>query len=153
VDQRVALERLWTAQEGGWLANLVGLLGTLRNLEYAQIVCRIENDLARWSIDVPGRVSGAVDALTGPTTPSGQRVQTHNPPGSETGGSPATWGVPAKMELVDFGVLGEWEAGFAFVAQGQAAVSGEPGHGSFASPSGVCRACPWLRCLCGRCGP
>ncbi|WP_044475895.1 DUF1326 domain-containing protein [Rhodococcus aetherivorans] len=109
-DQRDALERLWTGQEGGWIANLVGLLGTVRQLEFAPIECRIEGDLARWSIDVPGRVSGAVDALSGPTTPPGQRVQTFNPPGSETGGSPATWGVPTKMELVDFGFLGEWTA-------------------------------------------
>lgn len=108
--QRRALERLWTAKEGGWIANLVGLLGTLRHMEYAPIECSIEDDLARWSINVPGRVSGAVEALSGPTTPPGKRVQTHNPPGAETGGSPATWGVPTKMELTGFGTLGEWQA-------------------------------------------
>lgn len=109
-EQQDALERLWTGQEGGWIAMLVGLLGTLRNKFAAPIECHIADDLARWTIDVPGRVSGAVEALTGPTTPPGQRVQTHNPPGAETGGSPATWGVPTKMELVDFGFLGEWKA-------------------------------------------
>lgn len=109
-QQRDALTRLWTGQEGGWIAKLVGLLGAVRHLEFVPIECRIEHDLARWTIDVPGRVSGAVAALTGPTTPPGQRVQTHNPPGSETGGSPATWGVPTKLELQNFGLLGEWKA-------------------------------------------
>ncbi|MBC3194896.1 DUF1326 domain-containing protein [Pseudonocardia sp. C8] len=109
-EQRDAIERLWTGREGGWIANLVGILGTLRNKFVASVESRIEDDLGRWTIDVPGLVSGAVVALTGPTTPPGQRVQTFNPPGAETGGSPATWGVPTKMELIDFGVLGEWEA-------------------------------------------
>ncbi|MGS5046775.1 MULTISPECIES: DUF1326 domain-containing protein [unclassified Mameliella] len=109
-DQRVALERLWTGKEGGWLANLIGLLGEMRRLEFAPVECHIEDDLAHWSIRVPGHVKATADALTGPTTPPGKRVQTHNPPGSETGGTPATWGVPKSLELIDFGPLGEWKA-------------------------------------------
>jgi hypothetical protein len=39
------------------------------------------------------RVRGRAEALTGPTTPPGKRVQTINPPGSEVGpGQVATWG-------------------------------------------------------------
>ncbi len=107
--QRDALERLWTGKEGGWIANLVSMMGTLRNKEYALIECHIEDDLARWSIRIPGRINGEAVALSGPTTPPGKRVQTHNPPGSETGGSPATWAVPTTMDLSGFGELGEWK--------------------------------------------
>jgi hypothetical protein len=33
--------------------------------------------------EIPGKVEASAEALTGPTTPAGQRVQTLNPPGSE----------------------------------------------------------------------
>src|SRR5690349_1934972 len=54
----------------------------------------IAGDLATWSASVPGRVEAKAEALTGPTTPAGKRVQTINPPGSEVGpsGTVATWG-------------------------------------------------------------
>ena len=46
-----------------------------------------------WQAEIPGRVRGRAEALTGPTTPPGKRVQTINPPGSEVGpGQVATWG-------------------------------------------------------------
>lgn len=109
-QQREALERLWTSKEGGGIAALVGAMGELKRIEYVPIECKIEADLARWSLQVPGRVMGTVEALTGPTTPPGTRVQTFNPPASETGGSPATWGVPTGMELVNFGDLSDWVA-------------------------------------------
>ncbi len=51
--------------------------------------------------EIPGKVVAAADALTGPTTPPGARVQLLNPPGSETGpGQTATWGT-AREFLVD----------------------------------------------------
>ena len=40
------------------------------------------DDLAHWQAEIPGRVRGRAEALTGPTTPPGKRVQTINPPGS-----------------------------------------------------------------------
>jgi hypothetical protein len=45
---------------------------------------------------IGGKVLARAEALTGPTTPPGKRVQTINPPGSEVGpgtsGAVATWG-------------------------------------------------------------
>jgi hypothetical protein len=41
---------------------------------------------------IGGRVLAKAEALTGPMTPPGKRVQTINPPGSEVGpGATATW--------------------------------------------------------------
>jgi len=46
-----------------------------------------------WSTEIPGKVLAKAEALTGPMTPPGKRVQTINPPGSEVGpGGVAAWG-------------------------------------------------------------
>ncbi len=42
---------------------------------------------------MPGKIEARAEALGGPTTPRGERVQTLNPPGSETGGKVATWAI------------------------------------------------------------
>ena len=60
-------------------------IGEVRGLEFARIDFEVADDLASWQAEIPGRlVSGAV-ALGGPTTLPGQRVQVHNPGGSEVG--------------------------------------------------------------------
>ena len=47
---------------------------------------------------------GRAEALTGPTTPPGKRVQTINPPGSEVGpGQIATWGRSVEARSEGFG--------------------------------------------------
>jgi hypothetical protein len=38
-----------------------------------------------WSAEIPGKIVAKAEALTGPMTPPGKRVQTINPPGSEVG--------------------------------------------------------------------
>jgi hypothetical protein len=54
----------------------------------------ISDDLDYWSAEIPGKVLTKAEALGGPTTPPGERVQTLNPPGSEVGpGGVATWGI------------------------------------------------------------
>jgi hypothetical protein len=92
--QREALEMIFGGQAGGWPATLIRMLGAeLRGLEYAPIQFEIANDMSTWRAEVPGRALASAAALTGPTTPEGARVQTHNLPGSETGpGQLATWG-------------------------------------------------------------
>lgn len=53
----------------------------------------VANDLSEWSAEIPGKVIAKGEALTGPMTPPGKRVQTVNLPGSEGGpGTVATWG-------------------------------------------------------------
>ncbi len=58
-----------------------------------------------WQATIPGKVEARAEALTGPTTPAGKRVQTLNPPGSEVGpGGVATWGVATVDRADSFGL-------------------------------------------------
>ena len=45
------------------------------------ITFEVSDDLAYWRAEVPGKVVAAAEALSGPTTPPGARVQLLNPPG------------------------------------------------------------------------
>ncbi|MFF9869348.1 DUF1326 domain-containing protein [Streptomyces sp. NPDC013953] len=92
--QRDALEMIFGGRAGSWPAAFVEVAGMeMRGMEYAPIEFRIDDDLGSWSTSVPGRVEARAEALTGPTTPEGARVQTTNLPGCETGpGQVATWG-------------------------------------------------------------
>ncbi len=66
-------------------------------------------DLAYWRAEILGRVSASGEALTGPTTLPGQRVQVHNPPGSEVGpGAIATQGRATADRAEAFGFNWEW---------------------------------------------
>ena len=50
------------------------------------------------------------EALTGPTTLPGRRVQVHNPPGAEVGpGQVATWGTATMNHVDGFGFKWEWD--------------------------------------------
>ncbi len=56
--------------------------------------------MSYWSAEIPGRVLAKAEALGGPMTPAGKRVQTLNPPGSEVGpGEVATLGTALKDEV------------------------------------------------------
>jgi hypothetical protein len=69
-------------------------------------------DLSYWSAEIPERVLAKAEALTGPTTPPGKRVQTINPPGSEVGhgaaGAVTTWGKAITNEVDAMGFKWEW---------------------------------------------
>jgi hypothetical protein len=101
-DQRTALQTIFGGQAGGWPAQLGEVLGAeIRGMEYVPIHATIAEDLATWSVEIPGKAAATVEALTGPTTPEGARVQVHNLPGSEVGpGQVATWG-RATMDRAD----------------------------------------------------
>ena len=77
-------------------------------MDYASIKFEIADDLSYWSVEIPGKVMVKAEALTGPTIPTGKRVQTINPPGSEVESGPpgavATWGkgVADKVDAVEF---------------------------------------------------
>ena len=89
--QRQALQAIFGGQAGGWPAGFAALIPEMRGIEFAPIEFEVVGDLASWRVEVPGQVVGQAEALTGPTTPPGKRVQTLNPPGSEVGpGGPAT---------------------------------------------------------------
>jgi len=76
---------------------LLGRLHLLRVRTYQTWVVTIRKVLAK------------AEALTGPTTPPGKRVQTINPPGSEVGpGGVATWGKAVTNEVNAMGFKWEW---------------------------------------------
>jgi hypothetical protein len=99
--QRDALQMVFSGQAGGFMATFAAMVGEVRGIEYVPITFDVADDLAYWRAEIPDKVTAAAEALTGPTTPPGTRVQLLNPPGSETGpGQIATWGT-ATDNLVD----------------------------------------------------
>jgi hypothetical protein len=107
--QREALQIIWSGRGGGFPAIFADLVGEMRGIEYVPIEFEIAEDLAYWRAEIPGRVVAKAEALTGPMTPPGKRVQTLNAPGSEMGpGTVATWGTATANEVKGFGFAWEW---------------------------------------------
>jgi hypothetical protein len=93
-SQREALQAIFGGQAGGFPAEFAKMIGEIRGVEFAPIEFEVAKDLAYWRAAIPGKLEARAEALTGPMTPPGMRVQTLNPPGSEVGpGGAATWGV------------------------------------------------------------
>jgi hypothetical protein len=110
--QREALQMVFGGQAGGWPGQFAQSIAEVRGIEFAPIEFSVADDLATWRVAVPGRLEGVAEALSGPTTLPGQRVQTINPPGSEVGpNAVATWGV-SKVDRTD-------SAGFRWNRSGQ----------------------------------
>ena len=108
-SQREALQSIFSGRAGGWMANFAELFGDVRGFEVAPIDFEIADDLAYWRAEIAGKVIAKAEALTGPTTPPGKRVQTINPPGSETGpGQVATWATATLNEVDAFGFKWDW---------------------------------------------
>ena len=92
-EQRAALGAVFGGQAGGWPAEFGEMFHPeMRGMDVAPVHVEVDEDLATWRAEVPGRVTATAEALTGPTTPDGARVQVHNAPGAEVGGQVATWG-------------------------------------------------------------
>jgi hypothetical protein len=92
-QQRDALQMIFSGKAGGFMAEFAKLMGDTRGIDYAPIRFEVADDLSYWSVEIPGKVIAKAEALSGPMTPAGKRVQTLNPPGSEVGpGTVATWG-------------------------------------------------------------
>lgn len=107
--QRQALQTVFSGQAGGFMANLAGSIGEVRGIEFVPISFAVADDLAYWRAEIPGRVRAAAEALTGPTTPPGKRVQLLNPPGSEVGpGQVATWGKTTTNQVDAYGFRWDW---------------------------------------------
>jgi hypothetical protein len=109
-SQREALQTIFGGQAGGWPGEFAKAVGEVRGIEYAPITFEIADDLAYWAAEVSGKAWARAEALAGPTTPPGQRVQVHNPPGAEVGpGQVATWGVATTDRVDGFGWKWEWD--------------------------------------------
>jgi hypothetical protein len=91
--QREALQLIFGGRVGGWPAIMATFIGDVRGMEFARIDFHVDDDLASWRAEIPGKLTSSAEALGGPTTPPGKRVQVHNAGGSETGpGGVATYG-------------------------------------------------------------
>jgi hypothetical protein len=107
--QREALQSVFSGQAGGWMGVFSELVGEVRGLEFAPIEIEIARDLAHWRAHIGDRVKAAAEALSGPTTPPGARVQLHHAPGSEVGpGQVMTWGKATQNEVDAFGLRWTW---------------------------------------------
>lgn len=108
-QQREALQMIFSGKAGGFMAEFAKLVQNVRGIEYAPIKFDVSEDLSNWSAEIPGKVVARAEALTGPMTPPGKRVQTINAPGSETGpGTTATWGKAVTDEVDAMGFKWEW---------------------------------------------
>jgi hypothetical protein len=107
--QREALQMIFMGKAGGFAAEFAKVIGDILGIEFVPINFEVARDLAYWSAEIPGKVVARAEALTGPMTPPGKRVQTLNPPGSETGpGTVATWGRALANEVDAMGFKWEW---------------------------------------------
>src|ERR1044071_4197060 len=103
--QREALNMIFSGRAGGFMAEFAKRIGEIRGIEYASIKFELADDMLYWSAEIPGKILARAEALTGPTTPPGKRVQTINPPGSEVGpGQVATWGRSVEVSTKGFGL-------------------------------------------------
>jgi hypothetical protein len=107
-SQREALQTIFAGEAGGWPAGFAAMVEEVKGIEYAPIKFELDDDLAHWSVEIPGKAKGSAVALTGPTSPEGH-VQVHNAPGAEVGpGQVATWGVAEEDEVDAFGFKWSW---------------------------------------------
>ncbi len=100
---------IFCGQARGFQARLAELIGEVRGVEFVPIEFEVADDLAYWRAEIPGRVVASAEALTGPTTPEGQRVQLLNAPGNEVGSGVATWGRATADRVDGFGFRWEWD--------------------------------------------
>jgi hypothetical protein len=109
--QREAMQMIFGGQAGGWPGDFAEMIGEVRGVEFSRIEFEVADDLAYWRAEIPGKVVASAEALTGPTTPEGQRVQLLHPPGSEVGpsGTVATWGRATADRVEAFGWNFEWD--------------------------------------------
>jgi hypothetical protein len=111
-QQRQAIMMIFGGHAGGLPARLRAIWGQpeVLGVEPAPITFELADDLSSWRAEIPGKVTARAEALTGPTTPAGQRVQTLNPPGSEVGpGGATTWGKATADRVDALGLKWEWD--------------------------------------------
>jgi hypothetical protein len=109
-QQREALQMIFTGKAGGFMAEFAKLIGDVRGMNFVPIKFEVADDLSYWNAEIPGKVVAKAEALGGPMTPAGKRVQTLNPPGSEVGpGTVATWGKATTDEVNAPEIRFEWK--------------------------------------------
>jgi hypothetical protein len=108
--QREALQMIFKGKAGGFMAEFAKFFGEIRGTEFVPIKFEVAGDLSYWSAEIPDKIVAKAEALTGPMTPPGKRVQTLNAPGSETGpGMVATWGRATANDVNAMGFQWDWK--------------------------------------------
>lgn len=64
--QREALQMIFGGRVGGWPATFAGFIGEVRGMEFARIDFHVDDDLASWRAEIPGKVKSSAEALGGP---------------------------------------------------------------------------------------
>jgi len=106
--QREALQMIFGGRAGGWPGTFAAFIGEVRGLEFARIDFHVDDDLASWRAEIPGKAVASAEALGGPTTLPGKRVQVFNAGGAECGpGSVATYGTATADQAQVFGF--QWD--------------------------------------------
>jgi hypothetical protein len=75
-QQREALQMIFTGKAGGFMAEFAKLIEDMRGMNFAPIRFEVADDLSYWSAEILGKVIAKAEALSGPMTPTGKRVQT-----------------------------------------------------------------------------
>ena len=130
--QREALQMIFGGRVGGWPGTFASFIGEVRGMEFAHIDFHVDNDLASWHAEIPGKVTSRGEAIGGPTTPPGKRVQVHNAGGCETGpGSIATYGKAVTHQADAYGfkwnLTGRSSKHIGIRLVGPRRLSGQPG--------------------------
>src|SRR5574339_979295 len=101
---------IFSGKAVGFMAQFAKLIGEHRGIYFAPIKFQVADDLSYWSAEIPGKLIARAEALTGPMTPLGKRVQTINAPGSEVGPcTVATWGTAVIDEVNVPDVRYQWK--------------------------------------------
>lgn len=109
-SQREALQNVFSGNAGGWMGIFAELVGEVKGIEFVNIDFKVADDLVYWKAEIPGKLKALGEALSGPTTPPGARVQLINAPGSEVGpGQPMTFGKAVNHDVDAFGFKWNWE--------------------------------------------
>jgi hypothetical protein len=109
--QREALQTIFSGQAGSWPQFLAqNMFGEPAGMEFAPIELEIADDASSWSLRIAGKIEGAAEILTGPTTRPDEHVRVTNIPGAEAGpnSGATTYGIATKSEADVFGFDFDW---------------------------------------------
>jgi hypothetical protein len=110
-SQREALGTIFSGEVGSWPKVFAEeVLGEMLGMEFGPIELEIADDATSWSVRIPGKIAGAAEVITGPTTRPGEHVRVTNLPGAEPGpnSGPATYGIASENNAGAFGLEWDW---------------------------------------------
>jgi hypothetical protein len=110
-DQRGAIQMIFGGQAGSWPQWLgENVFGPTVGMEFGPIELEIADDASSWTLKIAGKVEGAAEVITGPTTRPGEHVRVTNIPGAEAGptAGETTYGIASKNEVDAFDIKWDW---------------------------------------------